>query len=77
MKLDLQFPTGVYGIKWCKMSVKSFHRYGHELSVPHSPQQNGVAERMNRMLMESARSIISHAGLPNSYWVEAVGLQYT
>ena len=24
--------------------------------MPHSPQQNGVAERMNRTLMESARA---------------------
>ena len=44
----------------------------HELTVPHSPQQNGVAERMNRTLMESARTMIAHAGLPNSYWAEAV-----
>ena len=29
----------------------------HQLTVPHSPQQNGVAERLNRTLMESARSI--------------------
>ena len=38
----------------------------HELTIPHTPQQNGVAERM------SARSIIAHARLPNSYWAEAV-----
>ena len=44
----------------------------HELTVPHSPQQNGVAERMNRTLMESARSMINHAGLPDKYWAEAV-----
>ena len=44
----------------------------HELTVPHSPEQNGVAERMNRTLMESARSMIAHAGLPNCYWAEAV-----
>ena len=44
----------------------------HELTVPYSPQQNGVAERMNRTLMESARAMIAHAGLPNSYWGEAV-----
>ena len=44
----------------------------HELTVPHSPEQNGVAERMNRTLMESARSMIAHAGLPNRYWAEAV-----
>ena len=44
----------------------------HELTVPHSPQQNGVAERMNRTLMESARSMMDHAGLPDKYWAEAV-----
>ena len=44
----------------------------HELTVPHSPEQNGVAERMNRTLMESARAMMSHAKLPNSYWAEAV-----
>ena len=42
------------------------------MSVPHSPEQNGVAERMNRTLMESARSMLSHAGLSNRYWAEAV-----
>jgi hypothetical protein len=44
----------------------------HELTVPYSPQQNGVAERMNRTLIESARSMLSHARLPNRYWGEAV-----
>ena len=45
----------------------------HQLSVAHSPEQNGVVERrMNRTLVESARSMIAHAGLPNNYWAEAV-----
>ena len=44
----------------------------HELTVPYSPQQNGVAERMNCTLMESARSMLAPAGLPDSYWAEAV-----
>ena len=44
----------------------------HELTVPYSPQQNGVAERMNRTLMESARSMMSHAKLPDKYWAEAI-----
>ena len=43
----------------------------HELTVPHSPQQNGVAERMNRTLMESAKTMIAHAKLPNFFWAEA------
>ena len=37
-----------------------------------NPQQNGVAERMNRMLNEWARSMRLHAGLPQMFWVEAV-----
>lgn len=44
----------------------------HELMVPYSPQQNGVAERINRTLMESARSMMSHAKLPDKYWAEAI-----
>ena len=44
----------------------------HELTVPYSPQQNRVAERMNRTLMQSSRSMIAHAGLSNCYWAEAV-----
>ena len=44
----------------------------HELTVPYSPEQNGVAERMNRTLMESARSMMTHASLPDKYWAEAV-----
>ena len=35
----------------------------HELTVLHTPEQNGVAEGMNRTLMESARSMIAHAEL--------------
>jgi hypothetical protein len=44
----------------------------HELSVARCPEQNGVAERMNRTLVESARAMLSHAGLPNIFWAEAV-----
>ena len=44
----------------------------HELTVPHTPEQNGVAERMNRTLMESPRSMIAHVGLSDKYWAEAV-----
>ena len=44
----------------------------HQLTIAYTPEQNGVAERMNRSLMESARAMISHANLPNSFWAEAV-----
>jgi len=44
----------------------------HELTVPYTPEQNGVAERLNRTLVEAARSMMSHSGLSNAYWAEAV-----
>uniref|UniRef100_A0AAV1T0R7 Integrase catalytic domain-containing protein n=1 Tax=Peronospora matthiolae TaxID=2874970 RepID=A0AAV1T0R7_9STRA len=39
---------------------------------PYTPQLNGVAERMNRTLVECARCMMEHAGLGKSYWGEAV-----
>lgn len=44
----------------------------HELTIAHTPEQNGVVERMNLTLVESARAMIAHAGLSNNYWAEAV-----
>jgi transposase InsO family protein len=41
-------------------------------SIPHTPQQNGVSERMNRTLVEAARSMLHHANMPKSFWAEAV-----
>lgn len=41
-------------------------------TVPYNPQQNGVAERLNRTLMESARSMIKDKGLPDDFWAQAV-----
>lgn len=43
----------------------------HEFSIPNHPQQNGVAERKNRTLVEAARSMLTLANLPPSYWEEA------
>lgn len=44
----------------------------HELTIAHTPEQNGVSERMNRTLMESAIAMIVHAGLSKEYWAKAV-----
>ncbi|KAG8474588.1 hypothetical protein CXB51_031227 [Gossypium anomalum] len=41
------------------------------LTVRHTPQQNGVAERMNRTIMEKVRCMLSNANLPKSFWAEA------
>lgn len=38
----------------------------------YTPELNGIAERMNRTLVESARCMLEHADLPKEYWGEAV-----
>jgi len=40
-------------------------------STPYTPEQNPVAERFNRSLMEGTRALLEHAGLPLSFWVDA------
>lgn len=44
----------------------------HELTIPKTPQQNGVAERMNRTLVESVRSMLADSKLPKRFWAEAL-----
>ena len=44
----------------------------HQLSCPHTPQQNGVAERKHRHLVECSLTMFSHSHLPISYWSYAV-----
>ena len=41
-------------------------------TVRHTPQQNGVAERMNRTLLDKVRCMLSNAGLGKEFWAEAV-----
>ena len=48
------------------------HGIKKELTVRHTPQQNGVAERKNRTIMEMARSMLQHKNLPKNLWAEAV-----
>ena len=44
----------------------------HEKTIPKTPEQNGVSERLNRTLVEGARSMLLDAKLAKSYWAEAV-----
>ena len=43
-----------------------------QYSSVYSPQQNGVAERMNRTLNDIGRSLLLHSGLAPSFWAEAI-----
>ncbi|GJR67450.1 putative ribonuclease H-like domain-containing protein [Tanacetum coccineum] len=43
-----------------------------EYSIARTLQQNGVAERRNRTLIEAARTMIADSKLPTTFWAEAV-----
>nr|GFC56066.1 ribonuclease H-like domain-containing protein [Tanacetum cinerariifolium] len=43
-----------------------------EYSNARTPQQNGVAERKNRTLIEAARTMLANSNLPTLFWTEAV-----
>ncbi|GKB78226.1 putative ribonuclease H-like domain-containing protein [Tanacetum coccineum] len=43
-----------------------------EFSVARTPQQNGVAERKNRTLIEAARTMLADSKLPIIFWAKAV-----
>ncbi|KAI3702044.1 hypothetical protein L6452_27650 [Arctium lappa] len=45
-----------------------------QYSAPRTPQQNGVAERKNRTLIEAARSLLADSKLPITFWAEAVNI---
>ena len=44
----------------------------HQLTIPKCPEQNGVAERFNRTLVEMVRSMLADSELPKSFWAEAL-----
>jgi hypothetical protein len=44
----------------------------HEFSAPYTPQQNGVVERKNRMLIDMARTMLGEYKTPERFWSEAM-----
>ena len=56
--------------KVCQMTQKIGLK--HSFTVPYTPQQNGVAKRDNRILVEMARSWLEAKNLPKFLWCEAV-----
>lgn len=44
----------------------------YQKTIPYTPEQNGLAERMNRTIVERAKAMLFDAELPKIYWAEAV-----
>ncbi|CAI7921321.1 unnamed protein product, partial [Closterium sp. NIES-54] len=43
----------------------------HSLTMPYSPAMNGIAERANRTITETAHGLLIEAGLPDYFWPDA------
>ena len=48
------------------------HGIRRPLTIPRTPQQNDVAERKNKTILNMARSMLKNKKLPKEFWVEAV-----
>lgn len=44
----------------------------HEITAPHTPQHNGLAERRSRTIMKMVRSLLKEKGLTCELWGKAV-----
>ncbi|GKB58389.1 zinc finger, CCHC-type containing protein, partial [Tanacetum coccineum] len=44
----------------------------HEMIAPHTPQQNGISKRKNRVLEEMVDSMLSYSGLSQGFWGKAM-----
>jgi hypothetical protein len=50
--------------------TKQFPHIIHQTTCPYTPEQNGLAERKHRHIIELALAIMSRASLPPIYWDE-------
>ena len=63
------------GLEYLSEALQSFlieNGIKPECTVGYAAEQNGVAERKNRSLVEAARIMLTSANLPKNYWGEAV-----
>nr|GEW55140.1 putative ribonuclease H-like domain-containing protein [Tanacetum cinerariifolium] len=75
LSLKVKVIRGDNGTEFKNNDLNQFRRIkGNKMkfSVPRTPQQNGIAERKNKILIEAARTILADSLLPIPFWAEAV-----
>ncbi|GJY03740.1 putative RNA-directed DNA polymerase [Tanacetum coccineum] len=63
------------GTEFINNQVDSFLKINgilHQTTCPYTPQQNGVAERKHRHLLNTARALMFQGGLPLKMWTESI-----
>lgn len=62
------------GTEFTNARVKEFfarHGIHHRISCPYTPEQNGRAERKHRHITETGLSMMFHAHIPGTFWLDA------
>ncbi|KAL8124254.1 hypothetical protein AgCh_012047 [Apium graveolens] len=75
VKDSVKFIRSDNGTEFKNLIMEEFckdHGIKQEFSAPRTPQQNGVFERKNRTLIETARTMLDEAKLPTYFWAEAL-----
>ncbi|KAI0498995.1 hypothetical protein KFK09_019895 [Dendrobium nobile] len=63
------------GTEYLNHNFKNFlnqQGISHQTSCPYTPEQNGLAERKHRHLIETARTLINKASIPHAFWPDAI-----
>jgi len=63
------------GGKYVSSAFKALHDENgttHQTTVPNTPQQNRVANRLNRVLVEMARTMMRHKDVDQDLWADAI-----
>ncbi|RVX03278.1 Retrovirus-related Pol polyprotein from transposon TNT 1-94 [Vitis vinifera] len=67
----LRFDNGGEYVNQCFRTYFKHHGLVHETSCPQTPQQNGIAERKHRHILETARALLHEMHVPPHYWSDA------
>ncbi|KAI7966272.1 hypothetical protein MJO29_002020 [Puccinia striiformis f. sp. tritici] len=63
------------GGEFCNKTLSSIleaNGIQHNVAPPYNPQQNGIAERANRTILDMTRCILLHSKMASEWWAEAV-----
>lgn len=62
------------GLEFGNYKLDEFHKDDGVVkhrTCTYTPHQNGVAERLNKTIMDKVRSMLSESGLDKKFWIEA------
>jgi hypothetical protein len=66
----MEFCSNEFNDYYSDESIVTYH------TIPYTPQQNGVAEHMNKTTISKARCMLSNVGMSRRFWAEAASTAY-